>query len=1104
MSDIRKFRIYKSNRLENFLPAVFPIIERLAKSAPLKKKSIIVQSDGMARWLTLKTASESGAFANFEFVSPDKFLRNFAEKHLGIKQDSVYNKKNAEWALYTLLRSEKDSPAASYIGNSDSRAFRFSRTLADLFEQYFVYRPKMMEYWQKGRTMTNDPDELWQSAIFSRLAEKTEAEVQGFAQLFNERCKNAQENSGYPEELLLFGISIMNRYQLNMFLNLSSLFPIHLFAMTPSSEYLDSVSKKKGEFEDIPEDQNIDTGCLPDTFFRRFCAASLDFTDFTAENLPDETDLFEIPDGKTLLSSIQRDILSDSESPERAENDDSVRIISCRDKMREIEVLKDILLELFNSDKNLKPEDVAVMAPKINDYAPYISAVFGSTDPQDKTFIPYVLSDRAFSSESRIAATFLEILKLAKSDFEKSKVLSVFSIPAVREKFNTDEKTAGEIGKLIDKSGIRWGLDAASRDGKNNQNTWDSGLSRIMMSQLMPFPENGRGFENILPMEYVSKEDFENISGFITFFKGLFRYSKTLSSSEKTPSEFKNLLEEMLGFFFVSDKSDKASGEEILHIRNVIDDFAETAGKYAGKLSFDALLQYLEDELGRERTGRGFLSAKVNFCSLKPLRALPFKVIYIIGMGEGEFPRSESRYAFDLSQKKPAEEKDAPQPRSVRDNDKYLFAEAIVSAREKIFISYEAKDLSADSKKRRSAALPVRILEKYIEKKTGTDPEKLETKYPVQPFSGEYFKKDGFKTFSQKNYALAEAMFHVEQNPKDHLPKDTSKDISNSCEDAGTEIIELEKLVSFFKDPAKFYFTKNLKAAFPDDPEEKGDDELFDYSDSLTAYNVRKTYIEMAQSMPEEFENEPDKFEEAFINRMKCEGNIPFGTFGEASLKAFVNDSSKGLSLRALAENIAGKKLDLQPVSIDFGNGKKLEGTIKNIERPHRMILVCPSKSGAKYKIEALIRHLAANAGGVETDTDFVCNDGKFLLEQMNKEEAKCELANFIMLWSCAKNEMPLCDPELIEEFTKPVSEAGCDGMTREAVEEKVSSFFEKKRRSRNDLHSFPSQGSLLAAEQFLNPKLKGRFLEHFPAYEVLNIAYLMDKFYQKPKNKKK
>ena len=146
MSDIRKFRIYKSNRLENFLPAVFPIIERLAKSAPLKKKSIIVQSDGMARWLTLKTASESGAFANFEFVSPDKFLRNFAEKHLGIKQDSVYNKKNAEWALYTLLRSEKDSPAASYIGNSDSRAFRFSRTLADLFTMIPHVRP----LWEKA------------------------------------------------------------------------------------------------------------------------------------------------------------------------------------------------------------------------------------------------------------------------------------------------------------------------------------------------------------------------------------------------------------------------------------------------------------------------------------------------------------------------------------------------------------------------------------------------------------------------------------------------------------------------------------------------------------------------------------------------------------------------------------------------------------------------------------------------------------------------------------------------------------------------------------------------------------------------------------------
>ena len=1095
MSEEYDFRIYKSNRLENFLPEVFAIIERLAGKAPLEKKEIIVQSEGMARWLVINATRKEGAFANFKFIEPDKFLRSFAAKHFGMDPGSFYNKKKAEWELYSLLRNEKNSPAASYIGNNDSRAFRFSRTLADLFEQYFVYRPKMMECWLNGKTMTGDPDEQWQFEIFRRLAEKTE--VKGFAQLFNEKCRNARKSGDYPEELVLFGISIMNRYHLNMFLNLSRLFPIRLFAMTPSREFCRR-SKQKGRFLD-PEENNGEF----DTFFGRFCAASLDFIDFTAENLPDEADFFEEPDGKTLLSSIRRDILNDAELPEKAENDDSVRIISCRDKMREIEVLKDTLLELFNSDESLKPEDVAVMAPKINDYVPYISAVFGGTDPHDDTFIPYEISDRAFSSESRIASTFLEILKLGKSGFEKSKVLSVFNIPAVRTKFGTDEKTVGEIGKLIDNSGIRWGLDAASRNGKNNQNTWDSGLSRIMMSCFMPFPENGECFDNILPMEYFSKEDFENISGFLTFAKELFRSSAELPLL-KTPEKFRNKLEEMLDFFFAGKRNDNESDEEIRHIRNVIDDFAETANDH--EVSFDALLQYLEDELGREQTGKGFLSAKVNFCSLKPLRALPFKVIYIIGMGDGEFPRSENRYAFDLSQKRHPEEKDAPRPRSVRDNDKYLFAEAVVSAREKLFTSYEAKDLSSDSKKHRSAALPVQILEKYIEKKTGTEAEKLEIKYPVQPFSPEYFEKNsGFKTFSKKDYAIARAMFHVEQNPPSLLPKETSEEISDSCEETETEIIDLEKLISFFKDPAKYYFTKNLKMVFPDDSEEKGDEELFDYSDNLLAYNVRKTYIDMAKSMPEEFYGEPDKFERTFIDRMKCEGKIPFGTFGEASLKAFINDSSKGLSLRGLAGNIAGKTLDFQPVSIDFGYiKKKLEGTIQNIERPDRMIFVCPSKSGAKYKIEALIRHLSANAGGTEFDTEFICNNKNFLLERMSEEEAKFGLLNFVMLWHHAKKEMPLCAPDLIEEFIKPVREAGTGNMSKEAVNEIVTSFFEKKWRTRNDVHSFPSQGFLLTTEQFLDPGQTERFLERFPADEVQETASLLDKFYQKQNKKKK
>lgn len=1106
------FKLYKSNKLEQFLPKVYPIIERLAKSDPLKKKSIVVQSDGMARWLTINAARHEGVFANFDFVSPDGFLRNFAEKYFGIKSGAVYNKRNAEWALYTLFRSEKEGTAASYIRNNDSRAFRLSRTLADLFEQYFVYRPNMMASWQEGRPLTDDPDELWQFSIFRKLAETKNIGTSGFAQLFNEKCKDAPENTDYPKELILFGISIMNRYQLNMFLNLSRLFPVHLFAMTPSSEYLDSVSKKKGEFEDVPEDQGFSAGYI-DTFFRRFCAASLDFADFAAENLPDETDLFEIPDGKTLLSSIQRDILEDSETPEQVQNDDSVRIISCRDKMREIEVVKDTLLELFNKDKTLKPEDIAVMAPKINDYVPYITAVFGGTDPldKDKTFIPWVISDRAFSSESSIAAAFLDILRLVRSDFEKSKVFSVFRYPFVCGKFNIDEKTVGEIEKLVGKSGVRWGLDAASRGGYA-QNTWDFGLSRIMMSSFMPSSEDAECFEGILPMEYLSKEDSDNISVFITFVKRLSRCSKELTAL-KTTSDFKNQLEEMLDFFFVCDRNDKNRCEEMRRIRNVIDDFAETAGRYAETLSFDALLQYLEDELGRDHPGRGFLSANVNFCSLKPLRALPFKVIYMVGMGDGEFPRNENRYAFDLTQKERMKEKGAPQPRSVRDNDKYLFAEALVSAREKLIVSYEAKDFSEDSKKHRCAALPVQILEKYIGKKTGVKAEDLETKYPVHPYSEEYFKEGStFRTFSMRDFKTAQAisMFHVEQNAQNPCVTQVSEPKELSCGNTVNEIVELNDLAAFFKDPIKIYFKKILKIVLPNDAEDTGDEELFAYPSGLPSYKIRDAYLKAAQTMPEKFAGDPDQFDKDFIRRMKEEGNIPFGVFGEETLEDLlkarlkINGRDSGFDMHSLAGNIAGRDLVSEPVSINFGE-VLVEGMIKNIERDpagrDRMILVYPTKFEDKYKMEVLIRHLAANAGGVKAGTNFFCRARQFNLEYITEAEAKYALSVFIRLWQYSKSRIPLFDPELIGRIGKLVKDAGGNGPEEEDIRNVVTGFFEEKWKKRNDEYSYLPLELVTAAEQFLKPGLTARFLDEFPFADVLEAAEIFEKFYPHKKS---
>ena len=1097
---IQDFKIYRSNKLEKFLPEVVEIIKSLAKEAPLKKKSIVVQSDGMAHWLTLKATSEAGTFANFEFVSPDQFLKNFAEKYFGIKPESVYSKKEAEWELYSKLRSSENGYANGYINGNDVRAFRISRILADLFEQYFVYRPGMMESWLSGKTSSEDPDEKWQFDIFSTLKKDKNSNLCSFAKLFNEKCAESEQNGNYPSAVLLFGISIMNRYQLAMFYNLSRLVPVRLFAMSPSKEFFDSASNKKGAFEEAPKTAEISSE-TPDTFFRRFCAAGLDFIVFTAEYLPEEIDFSEEPAEKTMLASIQRDILNDAEEPEKVANynpdkDESIKIASCRDKMREIEVVKDFLLELFNKkDFDLKPEEVAVMAPKINDYVPYITEVFGNTSHNDKTFIPYVISDRTFAAESRIASTFLEMLRLCGSNFEKSKVFSIFSSPLVCAKFNTDEKTAYEIEQLVSKSGVRWGLDTESRKEEcavTDQNTWDFGLSRIMMSFAMPFSEICENFKNIQPLSNISKETLESLSNFVTFAKELFRRLQQLSSTEKSPADFKTDLEKMLDFFFVRNYQDKIAAEEMRHIRNVIDDFAETAGEHTKKLSFQAMRQYLEDELGRDRTGRGFLSAKVNFCSLKPLRALPFKVICLVGMGDGEFPRSENRYAFDLVHKLGKEE-NAPNPRSVRDNDKYLFIEAIVSTGKKLFISYEAKDLSEDSKKHRSASLPVEILKKYIEtkidKKQDGEAVSLEIKYPVYPFSPEYFEGGKFKTFSQRDFETAKAMFHVEQNKQNPLPKHISED--------KTEVCDLDKFLAFFKDPIKNYFKNNLGVTLPDNKTNDGDEELFDYSDSLKAYNIRETYIKTARIIPDKF-NDPANFADIFADRMEREGNCPFGAIGKEELKSLFT-SKDFQKLNEGIAHIAVKNLGFKDIFLNFPEENlQLKGRITDIDWENkRTIALFPTKKGIKYRIVAMIRHLAANAYGLDIDTLFCCGSEIKTLLKLPQDEAKNYLSVFVKLWKMSKTEMPLFDPGLIEKLYEKLNKDGEFDLTNEALDEEITSFFREKLQKKGTSYSYASPELLLGAEQFMLPNQRYSLIEHFPKEYVEEICKLLLKFYK-------
>ena len=100
-------------------------------------------------------------------------------------------------------------------------------------------------------------------------------------------------------------------------------------------------------------------------------------------------------------------------------------------------------------------------------------------------------------------------------------------------------------------------------------------------------------------------------------------------------------------------------------------------------ISSEPVLERLTEKLNETRGAKGFISGRVTFCAMLPMRSIPFKVICIIGLNENTFPRQKSSLEFDLMAKHPVKG-----DRNNRDSDRYLFLETLISAKERLILSY--------------------------------------------------------------------------------------------------------------------------------------------------------------------------------------------------------------------------------------------------------------------------------------------------------------------------------------------------------------------------------------------------------------------------------
>jgi exodeoxyribonuclease V gamma subunit len=951
--------LYTSNRLEVLADALAEVLAE-APASPFDPEWIVVQSKGMERWVSLQLARRQGVCANCLFPYPNHFVREVFRRVLpDFPECSIFDPKYMTWQIMRLLPDQSRGPGFEsvrhYLGeNRDKlKLFQLAGRIADTFDQYLLFRPEMILRWERGE------EENWQAALWRELVrERGAVHRAALGKLFFETLRDKSADiEDLPGRVAVFGISALPRFHVQILAALARFCRINLFLMNPCREYWGdivsewdisrTVSRESTEVRE-PAELYLHKG---NSLLASMGKLGRDFFDLVNDFQCIEKPRFFPPGEETLLTCIQNDILHLRERGERddgrktsAGDDDSIQVHACHSPMREMEVLQNQLLHFFEQRPDLQPKDILVMAPDIETYAPFIRAVFDlpSDDPRR---IPFSIADRSLINESRIIQIFMAVLDLHGSRFSVPQVMAVLESPAVRSRFDLSEQDLELIRRWVGESGIRWGVNQQDRGRAGlpefPENTWEAGLKRLLLGYAM-VGGGERMFAGILPYDRIEGSDSQVLGRFGEFVNLLFETVSGLGQP-RTLQAWSLSLTRMLEAFF---RADENTALELELLRRILLRMGEIQGEtgFGEELEIRVIKRYLEYSLEKEGLGFGFMTGGVTFCALLPMRSIPFKVICLLGMQHDAYPREHRAVGFDLMAKHPA-----PGDRSRRNDDRYLFLEALLSARETLYISYVGQDIEDNSPVPPSVLVSELLdyVEQGFELPGGDIRDHIVTRHRLQGFSPAYFEANTkLQNYSAEHFAAAQSLIKPRRAPANFIAGGLSEP------DAEWRILDLEDLCAFLAHPTRFLLKRRLGLELEENWVRLEEKEPFDLR-GLEKYRLARELLDKRLA--------GDDLRK-FLRAAGSAGRLPPGTVGECLCGRMLQE------IEFFAQKTLPLMRDgpLEPLEVDLNiGGFRLQGRLRGIY-PQSLLRYRYAGVKARDRLRIWVHHLALQAAGTK------------------------------------------------------------------------------------------------------------------------------------------
>ena len=1100
---------------------------------PLQPEVVLVQSNGMAEWVKMSMARAQGVCAAAQVELPSRFLWRTYRQVLGagaVPADSPLDKLPMTWRLMALLTQCVDdevfAPVRGFLqGDEPDRLLQLASRLADLYDQYQIYRPDWLCEWAAGenscRQMNGSTpladEHLWQPELWRRvLATLTDADRQNTRPAVHQRVLARLHSGQGPAQAVasrvsVFGMSHMPMQLLELLAALSAHSQVLLAVPNPcryhwadimdGREWLRNQQRRqrnKGEalaHVDLSQmhahapallaswgRQGRDFVRMLDAFddvqaaSERMQLATLDFFD----DAP-------IAPGTPALAQLQRRIRdlvpSTQEYPaaSRPQADGSVLFRMAHSPVRELEVLHDQLLDWFAQPPGgqaLSPRDVVVMVPDIERMAPAIEAVFGQYPRSDARFIPYAIADLGAQANSALIHAVQWLLALPQERSHMSDLVALLEVPAVARRFGVREDSLPVLTRWMAGSGIRWGLSAEHRaglglDACGDVNTALFGVQRMLMGYACgadPVPLDA----GVMPYDEVAGLDADLAGSLAQLLQVLLDWWQQVQTPA-TPMVWVQRAKALLAQCL--DAHSEADRQALQALNQALEDWLRACdgADFAQEVALPVMREAWLQALRVPRLEQRFRAGGVTFCTLMPMRAIPFKVVCLLGMNDGDYPRRAPQADFDLMAM-PGMAR--PGDRSRRDDDRQLMLEALLSAREVLYISWCGHSVRDNSEQPPSVL--VSQLRDEIDALWGKgSADALTVAHPLQPFGKAYFTVgSGVSTYAHE-WQTQELSLRYARDDGDPDPVETSASSRAQQSDLDAQTtITLNQLSRFLRRPVGSYFRERLQVHL--DPPETGwlDEELF----SLGGLDHHGLLSEALTQWPADLNSQAaPQYTQAVVQRWRSRGALPLAGVGQ--LEAAQLQTQLQAMLQAVTQARNAHPGDAPRVTVEQAvQGVQLRDAISGLWQSQQagqpdVLVLMRASSLARFSesgkanlqpekcMDAWLHSLAAASTGRDVQVVLVGRNAMVRAPVLAQGDAQATLSTLLATWVQGMHSPLPLPPALAMEW---LAKQEWTEALRERYEE--SSFMGTQAMVRQDAalyRCYPTLDALLADGRF-------------------------------------